>query len=520
MEKWNPCMLFQKNCVLQQKKPVAVWGEGPEEAEVCVEIGQNRAHGRVKDGRWECVLAPMDAARGLCMRIRCGEEETVIENVSVGEVWIAGGQSNMAFSLCYDADWETTKKLSVNPDIHMFNVPRLAYPGHEKDISDSGYWFGEGEDAWQAFSAPAYAFARTIQPMLGVPVGIIGCNWGGASASTWVEETYMQQAPLDVYLKEYEAATAGRDPEELKRLEEISYRAEETPARKALMDEVLYGCSLKEQEEWKKKPASVLPPSPMGPYSVGRPGGLYHMMLQKICPCAARGVLWYHGESDAAHATIYDRLLQAVIRCFRDSFRQELPFLLVQLAPFGRWLGCRGEQFPQLRRCQERASREVEGVYMTSIMDLGMYEDLHPKRKMEVGRRLALLAMGKIYGGELLCECPELLDACRVAEGVELIFANTGEGLWEKAAEPEAEEEAQKPSVLTGPAEMKLGFVVTCREKEIPIAQVVLLKDRILLRMDSLPKEECSVAFAEVPYIRVSIYNSAGLPVKPFHCVI
>ena len=133
----------------------------------------------------------------------------------------------------------------------------------------------------------------------------------------------------------------------------------------------------------------------MGPYNVGRPGGLYHQMLEKIIPFSARGVLWYQGESDEGHAEIYDRLFTAMIRCWRKSFGQELPFLYVQLAPYGWWLGGTGEKYPELRRRQEMVGESVPGAYMASIMDLGMYEDIHPKHKKEVGGTSGAAGTGK-----------------------------------------------------------------------------------------------------------------------------
>lgn len=520
MEACRPGILFQNGCVLQRHMPVIIWGEGRDKETVTVELGGHKASCVAADGKWECELPAMEAGRGLTLRICCGDEERRITDVSVGEVWLAGGQSNMAYALRYEAAWEETKKLLPDPDIHMFNVPRLAFPEQKKDTPDSGFWFQEQDAAWEFFSAPAYAFARSLRPQLDVPVGIIGCNWGGASASVWVPRKYLEHEPLNVYLKEYEEAVAGQDLEELKRKELLFYQAEASKEREQAMDEALYGLSLRGQEEWKKKPAARLPENPMGPYNVGRPGGLYRSMLERVIPYTMRGVLWYHGESDAAHAGIYDRLFEAVIRSFRDAFRRELPFLFVQLAPFGRWLWCNGLRFPQLRECQERVSRTVDGAYMTSIMDLGMYEDLHPKRKMEVGERLALLAMGKIYGGDVLCDCPSFQEARRTPEGIRITFDHTGEGLWQKEAEEEAEEEARQPSALTGPAEMKEGFLLCCQGKNLPVRQVVLCGDAVLLQTDEPLEEACRVSFAEVGYVRVRIFNSAGLPLKPFHCIV
>ncbi|MFR6329667.1 MAG: sialate O-acetylesterase [Eisenbergiella sp.] len=249
MQQIKTGILFQDGCVLQRDKEIPVWGEGPEGAEVTVVLEESRAVCRVKDGKWKCVLPPRKAARGLTMTVTCNGETIRIQDISVGEVWIAGGQSNMEYFLCYDADWETMKTAESNPEIHMFNVPRLAYPGHEKDVSECGYWFREGDKAWPYFSTPGYSFARSIQPILKVPVGIIGCNWGGTSASTWMKEECLQEAPLDIYLKNISR-----------------YRGEGSKRRKsfrggfALEDSKehgkngrrLCGFSLKEQKEWQE----------------------------------------------------------------------------------------------------------------------------------------------------------------------------------------------------------------------------------------------------------------------------
>ncbi len=519
MENFRPAILFQDGCVLQRRKPITVWGAGPEGEQVAVSLAGKRTCCVVRDGRWECILPAMEADRGLEMTLSCGEEEYRVRDVSVGEVWIAGGQSNMEYFLRYDSRWEDTQSLPVNGDIRMFNVPRLTYPEQPKDVSDSGYWFREGERAWETFSAPGYAFAREIQPVLGVPVGIIGCNWGGTSASTWMDERYMEEEPLNVYLKDYEEAVAGKDPEELIRLEKEAYAVEDDPERQRAWAGVMIGIDLKEQEEWIARSAGEAE-NPVGPYHTARPGRLYHQMLEKIIPYGMQGVLWYQGESDENHAEIYDKLFSAMIRCFRDSFGQELPFVFVQLAPFGRWLEASGEKYPELRRRQEAVSKTVPGVHMVSIMDLGMYEDIHPKQKMEVGERLALLARGKVYGENLLCESPEVMGGKRTQEGIRLSFANTGDGLWESKEEPEAEEEAAVPSVLTGPEEMNEGFVIIQGGVRVPVDEVVLDGNEILLRASGLKDAPCQVSFAQVPYIKVRIFNSADLPMKPFSCEV
>lgn len=256
MEQLKTGILFQDGCVLQRQKEIAVWGEGPEGEEVTVALASSRVVCRVENGSWRCTLPPMEAAEGLCMEITCQKETLSIRDVSVGEVWIAGGQSNMEFFLCYDAQWEDMQCAAhenKNPRIHMFNVPRLAFPGHDKDVSECGYWFEEEDDAWPYFSAPGYSFARSLQPVLGVPVGIIGCNWGGTNASTWLEESWLKEAPLDVYLKEYEASVAGKDPEELKAASVKAFALEDSMEHRREWAGVMYGIGLEEQKRVDEK---------------------------------------------------------------------------------------------------------------------------------------------------------------------------------------------------------------------------------------------------------------------------
>lgn len=158
MQQIKTGILFQDGCVLQRDKEIPVWGEGPEGAEVTVVLEESRAVCRVKDGKWKCVLPPRKAARGLTMTVTCNGETIRIQDISVGEVWIAGGQSNMEYFLCYDADWETMKTAESNPEIHMFNVPRLAYPGHEKTFLNAVTGSGKG-------IRPGPIFPRPVIPL-------------------------------------------------------------------------------------------------------------------------------------------------------------------------------------------------------------------------------------------------------------------------------------------------------------------------------------------------------------------
>lgn len=494
--------LFQNNMMLQRDKPLHIWGHAPEAAQVTIQLEDTRVTCPVSNGRFSCLLPAQDAGREKTLFFFTGQEPEpalCIEHISIGDIWMACGQSNMEYFLRYDAHWNDTKKAPRNEDIHMYNCPRIAFEGQIREQSECGYWFGEGDPAWPLFSAPGYSFARSLQPDLNVPVGVIGCNWGGTPACAWMDEEHLSVPPLTVFRQEYEKETAGIPAGELEKSSMEAWKFEDSYRHQLEWRAMMYGLTREEQQLWEKEHQSD-PFVPMGPYHHYRPSGLYHTMIQKIAPFTVKGFLWYQGESDSGHAEIYDQTMTSLIDCFRKTWQDEsLPFLFVQLAPFGVWLGCTGENYAILRSRQETVSKTVPGTGMVSIMDLGMYEDIHPKFKMEVGQRLALLAKGKVYGSPILCESPEIAGLSRNGLQLTLTFHHTGSGLY-------ADEYGSD------------SFHILQNGSELEITGFSAEQDSVTLTLKEASDAPLAVSYAEEDYCQVHIWNSAGLPVKPFHC--
>lgn len=491
--------IFQSHMIIQRDKPIHVWGEGPEDARITVSFSHHIGTAIVKNHTWSCTLCSCPAGRNYTMTVTMDIPYTTpitLTDISVGDVWLAGGQSNMEYFLRYDAHWEMIKRLPKNPDIRMYNVPRLAFEGHKKDISDSGYWFGEQEDAWETFSAPGYCFARSLQPHLDVPIGIIGCNWGGTPACAWIDESYLNTSPLDIFLQEYQDAIRGKSPEDLRAQAMKGYAFDDSPKHQEEWKTVMYGISREEQIEWMKNHKDD-PIIPMGPQHKDRPFGLYNQMLKTLAPFSLKGVLWYQGESDSGHGDIYDKTMEALITCWRKLWQDDFPFLFVQLAPFGEWFDIIGKDYPAVRLSQETVSQTIPNTYMTSIMDLGMYYDIHPKHKKEVGERLALLARGCVYHEDILCLPPQLKKGEVQGNKVILTFSNVGSGLYLKGEDLKDLLVLQEDHPLT------------------PIS-IALEGDKIIISFKDIITSSIQVEYANVGYTKVNVYNSADLPLKPF----
>lgn len=504
---------IQNGMIIQRDKNIRLWGDASANSTVSVRIsGTNLAQTPVEtadetktdsDGHFTFSLPSLPASRDCTLTFTCNGESVSYNDILVGDVWLASGQSNMELYLKYDRDWDRVHRLFSNPDIRIYNVPQVAFEGHVTHGPASyGKWLKPRDEGFEYSTAAGYSFALEIQAAIGVPVGIIGCYWGGSTASAWVPEHVLKKAPLDNYFKEYDDAVKGIDPEVLREESLKGWAFEDSAKHGADFEPLLYGRDRDWQLQYMKDHAGE-PCIPMGPYNINRPCGLYHHMLSTLIPYSIKGVIWYQGESDCGgRAAYYDKLMTALIEDWREEWSDNFPFIFVQLAPFGKWLDCTSVDYKVVREKQEYVSKTVPDTYMASIMDIGSYYDIHPKLKMEVGRRLALLARGHVYNDSaLLCDSPEFKDAYLDKNNRIVISFEHADSLH-----------------ISG-----TGTDIALRYNDneiISLNDVVAVSDELIVSLPTsiAPKAgdtlELMVGWDD--FAQIFIHNRNGLPIKPF----
>lgn len=498
--------IFQNGMTLQRQKPIKLWGSTDCSQQVTVSLnGEPLLENEAIVGDFTLILPEQEAMTDAVLTISGSVDTVELSSVDIGEVWIASGQSNMEFLLRYDAEGKTQIANANDDHFRFYDVGEYTFPEEEemgcKDNTGWDKWLTFKPQYAQYFSAVGVYFARQLRETLDVPVAIIGCNWGGTTASSWTEESYLaSNSELKEYLDDYAKATENLEMSDYLAKSNAYLEFEGEPETAQIMGRVLEG-NISTWEMIKAIPfilkmAKV--PNPMGPRNPNAPGCLYRAMVKQVAGFTCRGVIWYQGESDDIKAQMYDKLFSTMIRCWRDTWQEELPFLFVQLAPFGKWMGATGDKYPILRQKQEIVSKTVPGCYMASIMDSGMEKDIHPKCKRPVGERLALLARGKIYGEDILCEAPEFQSA-NVEDGKLLLkFANVGSGLEIRGKNLNA-------------------IKIIVNGKAVKQSKVSAKGDTLTISADEIRKNDViKVSFAWVAYCEVNLFSSAGLSAKPF----
>lgn len=494
-------MIFTDKMVLQRGKPIPVWGEAVPGTEVVAEFDGCRVSVCADaDGKWRLELPEHGAGTGYVLKVCGGGEEKVFSDVCVGEVWLAGGQSNMEYLLGFEKHFDEVIAGEMDPLIRFFDYPEVSYEGQLEDYHyiNEGFWRGCTPEDLAWFSAVGYYFARNLRGALDIPIGIVGCSWGGTPASTWMDPEYLRGNDGEVWLREYEEGVRGLDVERYK----AAFLANPANDRThQLTDD--FGINavkigLTPEQQLAQVANQPEQPVPYGPWYERRPGGLYGTMLKKIHPYAIRGAIWYQGETDSAHPEEYVTVFSQMIRCWRELWGEEFPFLFVQLAPFYRWLNCWGKDYPRVRASQEIVSRTVPNAWMASIGDAGMEWDIHPKDKLPVGTRLALLARGHVYGEELLCDAPEFSGAQKRGDCIEVTFCHAN-GL----------------TIAGSALNAMIGITKAGEERAITSASV---------SGDKLSLHGCAditaLRFAWTDYYEVNLYNASGIPAKPFRAEV
>ena len=328
--------LFGDHMVLQRDQPVNIWGRG--EAGASVElffIAEVHKTTVDESGNWRFSLPATKAGGPYTMEVSSGHVVVNFEDIFLGDVWLASGQSNMAFRIRAASDPEKPKIFAeaMARNIRTYEVAKVVEGGKVLDRPDRP-WAEATADNLNEWSAVAYYFARGLFDHLKIPVGIINCSQGASRVEAWMSPSWLMKIS-DVPLKEFSGI-----------------------------------------ERHYKNPSS-----------------LYESMLAKTIPYTLKGVIWYQGESNAQEPDTYARLFSGMIRQWRTEWKQhDLPFLFVQLPGFDPKGDETGVSWARFRQAQKIVAESVPQCGMVVIIDAGEKDDVHPRNKKVVGERLVLAA--------------------------------------------------------------------------------------------------------------------------------
>lgn len=474
-----PAPLFRDGAVLQRDKPVTVWGRAEPGEPVRVEFaGQARATAAGVDGRWKVTLAPLRAnSRPAELLIR-GRNTVRVADVLVGEVWLCSGQSNMNFRVESAANAGAEIAASRNPLIRIFGV---ANPGAETpQETTAGAWLPAAPEHTGKFTAVGYFFARELQPKLGVPVGIVKGTIGGSAVEAWMSaDTIAADPTAEAIAERWRHAVAAYPKARDNHAQALAAWEKERDAAKAASRPFA-----------RKKPSEPRPPEERS-----RPSGLYNSNIHPFIPYAIRGFLWYQGEGNAARPADYRVSFPAMIRQWRRDFDQgDLPFFFVQLASYALPGDATGRQWA-LQREAQMAALALPQTAMAVTIDIGEADDIHPRNKQDVGRRLALLARARVYGETLEAESPRATGFAREGAAMVVRF-HAARGL----------------RIRDGGA---VDVELAGSDRKFHPAHAVVRGDTLVVTSPAVP-EPAAVRYAWRNTPEGLLVNGAGLPVTPF----
>jgi len=425
-----------------------------------------------KDGRWSVRLATPPAGGPYTITIE-GPNRIVLEDVLIGEVWICSGQSNMEFPTSRAINGAQEVAAADYPKIRLFRVQRKVA---DQPLDDcQGTWQACSPQTVGSFSAVGYFFGRELHKKLNVPIGLIESAWGGTPAEAWTRREILEaDTEFLPIIERYRQACAN--------FEQImtDYKRRVEQWKKA---------DAKARAEGTRRPR--YPGAPYGPGHPHSPAGLYNGMIAPVIPFAIRGAIWYQGESNASRAYQYRRLFPAMIANWRQDWgRGDFPFYFVQIAPF------KG-QTPEIREAQLIAYRTTPNTGIVVTMDIGNPDDIHPKNKQDVGKRLALWALAKDYGRNELVYSGPLYKYYQVeGDKIRIFFDGVGSGLVARGGE------------LTH-------FQIAEKDGDFVPAKAKIDGDTVVVWSEQV-KHPAAVRYGWENAAEPNLFNKEGLPASPF----
>ena len=440
--------IFSDHMVLQQKENVAVWGTATGK-KVTISTTWSKQKTVVTpgaDGKWFARIPTPEAGGPYEVTFSDGEK-TILHNVLIGEVWYCGGQSNMQMPMRgwpgqpieHSTDYILRAKPSV--PIRLLHIP---YRNSLKPLSQpEGSWQENTPEMVARASATAYFFACKLQEILDVPVGLIVDEWGGSSIEAWM--------PREILEKNF--------PGE-------------------------FNLSFLDKDEIDKKNHTA-------------PCILYNGMVAPVIPFTFKGILWYQGETNRTRPEQYIRLQTAYVRMMRDRFQNlNAPFYFVQIAPYA-YDNPRAFTVGYFNEAQQKTLALIPRSGMVATVDLGNRTFIHPPKKLEVGNRLAYLALVNDYGLKGITPTAPTYKSVEFKDAEAIITVKV------------------KDTGLI-PAKVPVGgFEIAGEDRVFHPATAVAYKNTVTVSSEAVPAP-VAVRYCFRNWSEGTLWNGDGIPLLPF----
>ena len=339
---------FSDNMVLQQQTECNLWGKADANKDVIIITSWDNEEYVAKadsKGDFKVKVKTPKAGGPYYIAFSDGSEMLELNNILIGEVWICSGQSNMEMLMkgykAQPVEGAAEELLSCNDnELRLFYGKRLASLEPQQDLA--GSWLPANAASVREFSATAYFFGKALRKTLGVPVGLICTAFGGSACEAWMQADWLKAFP-----KVQQTITE----EDVKKLQQRC------------------------------------------------PTALYNGQLKPLIGYGIRGAIWYQGEDNVPRYDFYAPLMARMIQGWRSEWKQGVfPFYYCQIAPFDYsvtdWALYNSAL---LREQQQKVETMVENCRMAVLMDTGIKDVIHPRKKRLAGERLAILALSNTY---------------------------------------------------------------------------------------------------------------------------
>lgn len=536
MSDFKTAAVFSNHMVLQRNKYTAIFGEASDKAIIKASLFDDKGDllstnsTIAEKGSWLLELEPQSAQTGCTLKVTDDNTEIIFSDIAIGEVWLAGGQSNMEFELqnCKEGPDEL-KDEKAGKNVRFYYTNKIGW-------KDDHFYEAERQTSWQtwespvrgAWSAVGYFFAKKLAEDLDCVVGVIGCNWGGTSASAWMRREYLERdKDLETYLTDYEKATHGKSIEQqCKEFDDYEIENAAWQEKFSKLWEKQPGITWAEAEKILGKNPWPGPASCKNPY---RPCGLYDCMFSRILPYTLEGVIWYQGESDDHKPASYFKLFSALIDNWRTDWNDEnLPFVFVQLPVHRYEADPDFKHWPLIREAQAKVHNTIKNAWLTNAFDLGQYSDIHPVAKKVLALRMEKIALANVYNllpsidaaAPQIEGCHQILDENKNGQLV-LTFSNAPLGFEIRDDEVRLEEYKKMEEIQGNTVSPDFtGFEICGSDGNWKPAEFALGgtdgKQNLIILKNKELNHPIAARYGWYNYGPVTVYGKNGLPLCPF----